>query len=290
MTGAEAGSAPPHHDDARAHGPVDRAARPAGGVLDQFRLDGRAAVVTGGAQGLGRAITLALVEAGASAVVLDRLEQDAPEVSALQADVALRGSALRYRRVDLGGLDAALAAELVAWAWDGPDSVDVLVNNAGTISRGPATGTTEDDWRRVLDLDLTVPFLLTQAFARPLLEHDRPGNVINLGSINSFQGGFEVAGYAAAKHGLVGLTKALANEWYAKGVTVNALAPGYMDTHFTQAHRDDPERYAAMTARIPAARWGRPADLSGAAVFLASRASAYVTGTTLAVDGGWLGR
>ena len=269
---------------------AEPARTPAGTVMDQFRLDGRAAVVTGGTQGLGRAITLALAEAGASAVVLDRVEEDGPEVSALHADLSARGTSLRYRRVDLSELNASLATELVTWAWEGPDTADILVNNAGTISRGPATETTEHEWRRVLDLDLTVPFLLTQAFARPLLERERSGNVINIGSINSFQGGVEVASYAAAKHGLVGLTKALANEWSARGLSVNAIAPGYMDTPFTQAHRDDPDRYAAMTARIPTARWGQPGDLSGAAVFLASRASAYVTGTTLAVDGGWLGR
>lgn len=259
-------------------------------VMDQLRLDGRAALVTGGAQGLGRAISLALAEAGASLVVLDRLAEDRPEVSTLQDELQARGASLRYRPVDLTSLDSPSTVELLAWARGTTDDMDILVNNAGTIVRGPALDTSEADWRRVIDLDLTVPFLLTQAFARPLIENGRPGNVVNLGSINSFQGGLEVASYAAAKHGLVGLTKALANEWSSRGVTVNALAPGYMDTQFTQAHRDDPLRCAAMTARIPAERWGQPADLAGAAVFLASRASAYVTGTTLVVDGGWLGR
>ena len=269
--------------------PAGTAASPAN-VMDQFRLDGRAAVVTGGAQGLGKAISLALAEAGASLVVLDRLAEDGLEVSSLRADLQDRGSSLRYRTVDLTAVDSSHAEELMAWAREAPDDADILVNNAGTISRGPAVDTPESEWRRVLDLDLTVPFLLTQAFARPLVAGARRGTVINIGSINSFQGGVEVASYAAAKHGLVGLTKALANEWSARGVTVNAIAPGYMDTQFTQAHRDDPARYAAMSARIPAERWGTPADLAGAAVFLASPASAYVTGTTLAVDGGWLGR
>lgn len=259
-------------------------------VMDQFRLDGRTAVVTGGAQGLGRAISLALAEAGASLIVLDRLVEDSPEVAALHADLEVRDSSLRYRQVDLTEVDSFRAAELITWARKNGEVTNILVNNAGTIARGPALETPEADWRRVIDLDLTVPFLLTQAFARPLVEENRPGSVINLGSINSFQGGVEVASYAAAKHGLVGLTKALANEWSSKGVTVNAIAPGYMVTQFTQAHRDDPKRYATMSARIPAERWGEPGDVAGAAVFLASPASSYVTGATLSVDGGWLGR
>ncbi|HEY9411774.1 MAG TPA: SDR family oxidoreductase [Jiangellaceae bacterium] len=258
-------------------------------VMDQLRLDGRSALVTGGAQGLGRAISVALAEAGADLVVLDRLPESSPEATALRTELEARRATLRYRQVDLVSLTSSQAEELIAWA-RGDGDLSVLVNNAGIVDRGPAVETSEPDWRRVIDLDLTVPFLLSQAFARRLMAENRPGNVINLGSINSFQGGIEVASYAAAKHGLLGLTKALANEWTSTGITVNAIAPGYMRTQFTQAHRADPERYATMSARIPAERWGEPADIAGAAVFLASRASAYVTGTTLTVDGGWLGR
>lgn len=258
-------------------------------VMDQLRLDGRSALVTGGAQGLGRAISVALAEAGADLVVLDRLPESSPEATALRSALDTRGATLRYRQVDLVSLTSSQAEELIAWA-RGDGDLSVLVNNAGIVDRGPAVETSEPDWRRVIDLDLTVPFLLSQAFARRLMAENRSGNVINLGSINSFQGGIEVASYAAAKHGLLGLTKALANEWTSTGITVNAIAPGYMRTQFTQAHRADPQRYAAMSARIPADRWGEPADIAGAAVFLASRASAYVTGTTLTVDGGWLGR
>jgi 2-dehydro-3-deoxy-D-gluconate 5-dehydrogenase len=169
-------------------------------------------------------------------------------------------------------------------------AIDILVNNAGMIRRGPALETTAEDWSRVIGLNLTTPFFLTQAFAQSLVDANRGGSIINIASINSFQGGFEVPSYAASKHGIVGVTRALANELSVKGVRVNAIAPGYMSTQFTASHREDPARYEAMLARIPIGRWGVPEDLSGAVVYLASDASLYVTGAVLPVDGGWLAR
>jgi 2-dehydro-3-deoxy-D-gluconate 5-dehydrogenase len=167
--------------------------------------------------------------------------------------------------------------------------VDILVNNAGTIERAPAAVHPLDAWDRVLEVNLSSQFVLTQAIARGMLERGY-GKIIFTASLLSFQGGINVPGYAAAKSGIAGLTRALANEWTAGGVTVNAIAPGYIATDNTQALRDDPERSAAILARIPAGRWGAAGDIAGATVFLASRASDYVSGIVLPVDGGWLGR
>ena len=167
--------------------------------------------------------------------------------------------------------------------------IDILVNNAGTIERAPAAEHPLEWWDRVLAVDLSSPFVLTQGIGRAMLEWGR-GKVIFTASLLSFQGGINVPGYAAAKSGIAGLTKALANEWTAGGVNVNAIAPGYIATDNTQALREDPERSAAILSRIPAARWGAATDLAGATVFLASRASDYVSGVVLPVDGGWLGR
>lgn len=187
-------------------------------------------------------------------------------------------------------LSPAAADDLVNWTRNVAPAADVLVNNAGTIRRGPAMHTSAEDWHAVLNLNLTAPFFLSQAFARSLEETGRPGSLINVASINSFQGGVEVPAYAASKHGVLGLTRALANEWTARGVRVNAIAPGYMMTEFTAAHRQDPDKFEAMRDRMPAQRWGNPDDLAGAVVYLASPASGYVTGSVLTVDGGWLAR
>jgi 2-deoxy-D-gluconate 3-dehydrogenase len=168
-------------------------------------------------------------------------------------------------------------------------AIDILVNNAGTIRRAPAAEYTDADWDVVLEVDLTAQFVLARDLGRGMLARGR-GKVIFTASLLSFQGGVNVAAYAAAKSGVAGITRALANEWAGQGVNVNAIAPGYIATDNTQALRDDPERNAGILARIPAGRWGRPGDLAGAVVFLASAASDYVHGAVLAVDGGWLGR
>jgi 2-deoxy-D-gluconate 3-dehydrogenase len=167
--------------------------------------------------------------------------------------------------------------------------LDILVNNAGIIRRANAIETTPEDWQAVLDVNLTAVWALAQAAAQVMLPQGG-GKIINIASLLSFQGGIRVPAYTAAKHAVAGLTKALANEWAGRGINVNAIAPGYMATDNTQALRDDPERNRQILERIPAGRWGTPADMAGAVVFLAAPASAYIHGYTLAVDGGWLAR
>ncbi|MBB5750290.1 SDR family oxidoreductase [Micrococcus sp. TA1] len=255
-------------------------------VLDLFRLEGKTALVTGASSGLGRSMALALAEAGADvlAVGLDDLDQVAQEVRDLGVDCSTH-------ETDLSVLTPDTAARLISWARDELAQPTILVNNAGIIRRGPALETSPSDWSAVLDVNLTAPFLLSQAFARGILAAGQaPASIINIASINAFQGGMEVPAYAASKHGLLGLTRALANEWTPHGIRVNAVAPGYMDTDFTRAHRENAERAQNMLRRIPANSWGRPEDLAGAVVFLASDAAAYVSGAALAIDGGWLSR
>ena len=254
-------------------------------VLDLFRLNGRTAIVTGAGRGLGRALSIALAEAGADIVAID-----IGDLADVAAQVRARGVRCAVRVADLSGLTPQTATELISWSRDQLGQVAILVNNAGLIRRGPATETTASDWSAVLDLNLTTPFLLTQAFARAARAAGTAGSVINIGSVNSFQGGYEVPSYAASKHGLLGLTRALANEWATDRIRVNAIAPGYMETELTAAHREDPAKAENMLRRIPIGHWGTPADLAGAAVYLASDASSYVTGTALSVDGGWLSR
>ncbi|WP_218828298.1 MULTISPECIES: SDR family oxidoreductase [unclassified Rhodococcus (in: high G+C Gram-positive bacteria)] len=256
------------------------------GFADLFDLTGYTALVTGAARGLGRAIATALADAGAQIAALDVID-----MSELESDISEAGGKCVSRTADLGGLSADSANDLVRWAEDATSNpATVLVNNAGVIRRGPALNTSVEDWNTVLAVNLTAPFLLSQAFAQYLRAKDSAGSIINMASVNSFQGGVEVPSYAASKHGILGVTRALANEWAPHGIRVNTIAPGYMSTDLTTAHRNDAERAAFMLKRIPMARWGTPEDLAGAAIFLASDASRYVTGTTISVDGGWLAR
>ena len=248
-----------------------------------FDLHGKCAVVTGASKGLGRAIALALAGAGADVVGVDRTPEDetAEEVRRL-------GRRFHVIQADLS--DAACIPDIVAEAGRTHGAVDILVNNAGTIRRRPAEDFTEADWDDVMNVNLRSVFFLCQAAGRAMLRTGNGGKIINIASMLSYQGGFTVASYTASKHGVAGITKLLANEWAAKGINVNAIAPGYFATDNTQALRDDPKRSAAILDRIPAGRWGEPADLAGAAVFLASRASDYLHGSIVAVDGGWLAR
>ena len=238
-------------------------------ILDSFRLDGRTTLVTGGNRGLGQACARALAEAGAAVTVLGR-RPSTPDTGFLACDLA-----------------TATPAELTAAV----DEVrpDILVNNAGVIRRGPAVEVAPEDWDEVLTVDLNAVFHLCRAAGRHMLAAGH-GKIINVASMLSFQGGVRVPAYAAAKHAVAGLTKALANEWAAHGVNVNAVAPGYLATDNTSALRGDPARSAEILARIPAGRWGTPDDLAGAVVFLASDAARYVHGAILPVDGGWLAR
>jgi 2-deoxy-D-gluconate 3-dehydrogenase len=253
-------------------------------VSQLFDLTGKVAVVTGCRRGIGLAIAQGLADAGADIIgVSAGLEESGSTVA---QRVEQCGRAFRGYRVDLADRAAvrALANQLEA---DGP--IDILVNNAGTIRRAPAAEYTDADWDHVVEVDLTAQFLLARDVGRGMLNRNR-GKIIFTASLLSFQGGINIPAYTAAKSGIAGLTRALANEWAGQGVNVNAIAPGYISTDNTQALRDDPERNANIVARIPAGRWGRAHDLIGAAVFLASPASNYVHGAILPVDGGWLGR
>lgn len=253
-------------------------------ILDSFRLDGRVALVTGTSRGLGQSAALALAEAGADIALLDRS----------RPDETIERLAATGRRVHSITCDLASAApdrlhHAVAEVVDVLGSVDILVNNAGTIRRAPAIEHAVADWEEVLRVNLDAVFHLSQAAGRWMVGRGW-GRIINVASMLSFQGGILVPGYTASKHAVAGLTKALANEWAAAGVTVNAIAPGYMATDNTAPIRADAERERSILARIPAGRWGAPSDLQGAFVFLASDAAAYVTGAILPVDGGWLVR
>lgn len=253
--------------------------------MSAFDLTGRLAVVTGARRGIGRAMARALAEAGADVIgVSASLEESGSEV---EKDVLAAGRTFESIRTDFADADAvrALGADLAARA----RPVDILVNNAGTIRRAPAAEHTDTDWDLVLQVNLNAQFALSRAVGAAMVARGQ-GKIIFTASLLSFQGGITVPGYTVAKHGIAGLTKALANEWAPHGVNVNALAPGYIATDNTQALQDDPVRSKAILDRIPAGRWGTAGDLAGATVFLASDAAAYVHGTVLPVDGGWLGR
>jgi 2-deoxy-D-gluconate 3-dehydrogenase len=248
-----------------------------------FDLSGKTAVVTGARRGIGLAIAEALAHAGADIIgVSASLE---PAGSVVQRRVEAVGREFTACRVDFAdrGAVVELGAQLAT------HGIDILVNNAGTIERTPAAEHPLEMWDRVLTVNLDSQFVLTQAIGKSMISRGH-GKIIFTASLLSFQGGVNVPGYVASKSAVAGLTKALANEWTSLGVNVNAIAPGYIATDNTQALQDDPERSRSILERIPAGRWGEASDLGGAAVFLASSASDYVSGITLPVDGGWLGR
>ena len=251
-------------------------------MLDLFNLDGRTALVTGANTGLGQGIAIALAEAGADIVAVGR--SAATETG---ARVATLGRRFLDVHADLASTAPVRAVVDAAVNLNG--RLDIVVNNAGIIRRADSLDVDEADWDAVIDTNLKSVFFLAQAAARHMAEHGG-GKIINIASLLSFQGGIRVPAYAASKSAVAGLTRALANEWAARGINVNAIAPGYFDTNNTAALRADPVREPAILARIPAGRWGEPGDLAGAAVFLASRASDYVHGIVLPVDGGWLAR
>jgi 2-deoxy-D-gluconate 3-dehydrogenase len=252
-------------------------------ALDLFRLDGQVALVTGGDKGLGQGMAMALAQAGADVAIVSRSGQNDVTLAAIES-AGRRGLSLT---ADLG--QASAAETVVARTVRELGRLDILVNNAGTIRRADAEATEQADFMAVLEVNLVGVWSLSQAAGRVMLAQGY-GKIINIASVLTFQGGIRVPAYTASKHAVAGLTKALANEWSARGVNVNAIAPGYMATDNTRALRDDPERSQQILGRIPAGRWGTPEDLAGAAVFLASRASDYVHGHVLVVDGGWLAR
>jgi 2-deoxy-D-gluconate 3-dehydrogenase len=253
-------------------------------ILDQFSLKDKTALVTGSSRGLGAGIALALAEAGAQVAVHG---SRAVPVATEQMLRKAAGSTPFSVVGDVSKADvcARLIDEVVAHF----GGIDILVNNAGTIRRAPAVEHSDEDWQLVIDTNLTSVFRLTKHAGKHMLARGS-GKIINIASMLTFQGGITVPGYAAAKGGVGQLTKAFANEWASKGINVNAIAPGYMATDNTEALRADPVRSRQIMERIPAGRWGTPEDLAGAAVFLASRASDYMHGHVLVVDGGWLSR
>lgn len=248
-----------------------------------FDLSGKTAVVTGANTGLGQGIAVALARAGAAILAVARSPLD--ETARL---VEGAGAPFRAIEADLSTTEPVGRIAEAAEAWRG--SVDILVNNAGIIRRADSLDYTEEDWDAVMDVNLKSAFFLSQAVARRFVARGTGGKIINIASMLSFQGGIRVPAYTASKSGIAGLTKLLACEWAGRGINVNAIAPGYFATSNTEALRDDPKRSGEILARIPAGRWGEPADLGGAAVFLASAASDYVHGVVLPVDGGWLAR
>ena len=247
-----------------------------------FDLGGKVALVTGANAGLGQGIALALARAGADIAVVSR--QSAAETAAQVRELGRRCVEIRADLVSIEPIPRIVDETLSALG-----RLDILVNNAGTIRRADAVDFSEQDWDDVIDVNLKSAFFLCQAAGRHFIAHGG-GKIINIASMLSFQGGIRVPSYTASKSGIAGITRLLANEWGAKGINVNAIAPGYMVTDNTAPLRADAERSKAILDRIPAGRWGDASDLGGAAVFLASRASDYVNGAIIPVDGGWLAR
>lgn len=249
-------------------------------ILDNFSLKGRVAIVTGSNTGLGQGICRAFAEAGALVAGVSRR----PSTETAQ----MLGAGFHNIIADLSS--SSVADGIIAQTVNRFGRVDILVNNAGLIKRCDSLDFSEEDWDSVLNVNLKTAFFLSQSAAKQFIKQGTGGKIINIASMLSYQGGVRVPSYTASKSAIRGVTMTLANEWARYGINVNAIAPGYMATNNTEALRQDEERSADILARIPAGRWGTPADLEGAAVFLASEASDYVNGFTLAVDGGWLGR
>lgn len=251
-------------------------------LQSQFSLAGKKALVTGASKGIGASIAIAMAQAGADIVLVGR-----------SLDSLL---STRTEIENLGRTTETLIADVesrvqIMMAFKSIEqlNVEIVVNNAGSISRSPAIETSLEDWDRIIDTNLNSVFQISQLCAKSMLAKGH-GRIINIASLLSFQGGINVPAYTASKHAVAGVTKALANEWGAKGVTVNAIAPGYISTDNTQALRNDADRNNSILARIPIGRWGTPKDLAAVAVFLASPAAAYINGEIITVDGGWMGR
>lgn len=252
-------------------------------ILDAFKLTDKVALVTGCDTGLGQGMAIGLAEAGCDIVGVNRK---------IPHETAQRVQALgrRFHAIQADLRDQQQLTSIVDEAVEKMGHLDILINNAGTIRRCDAIDFSEKDWDEVMDLNLKSLFFLSQAVARQFIAQRSGGKIINIASMLSYQGGIRVPSYTASKSGVMGLTRLLANEWAKHNINVNAIAPGYMATNNTQQLREDAERNQEILDRIPAARWGTPEDLQGAAVFLASSAADYINGYTLAVDGGWLAR
>ena len=254
------------------------------GIIEKFRLDDRVAFVTGSSSGIGKAIAIAMAEAGANVICHASKSSGASEtVAAIEK--------LGARSVEVAGdmADKEVPKKLIGEVIGSFGRVDILVNNAGTIRRAPAVDFSEEDWQAVIDVNLTSVFRMSQIAGRSMIDNGG-GKIVNIASLLSFQGGITVPAYTASKSGVAGLTKALANEWAKHNINVNAIAPGYIATKNTEALQADETRNRQILERIPAGRWGKPEDIAGAALFLSSAASDYMNGHVLVVDGGWMGR
>jgi 2-deoxy-D-gluconate 3-dehydrogenase len=252
-------------------------------ILDQFKLNGKTAIVTGSARGLGQAMAVGLAQAGADIALVDLLD-----MADSKAQIEKLGRRCTAITADLSKKDCVDG--IVKQTVDQLGGIDILFNNAGIIRRAPITEFTEKDWDDVMNINLRTLFFLSQAVARVMIKQGRGGKIVNTASMLSFQGGILVPSYTASKSAVMGLTRLLGCELAPHKINVNAIAPGYMATDNTKALRENPERNKAILDRIPAGRWGKPEDLQGIAVFLASPASDYMQGYTVAVDGGWLAR
>lgn len=252
-------------------------------ILDSFKLDGKVAVVTGANTGLGQGMAVALAQAGAKVVGVARrsCEDTAKKIQEFGGEFA-------EVIADLSSIE--VIPELVEKSLAAYGRLDILVNNAGLIKRADAIEYTEEDWDAVVSVNQKVVFFLCQAFAKQFIKQGEGGKIINVASMLSYQGGIRVPAYTASKSAIVGLTRAMANEWAKHNINVNAIAPGYMATNNTKQLRNDDDRSSEILERIPAGRWGTPEDMQGAIIWLSSKASDYVNGYTVAVDGGWLAR
>lgn len=252
-------------------------------ILDLFKLDGKVAVVTGANTGLGQGMSVGLAEAGADIVGVGR--SDMSETKKLVEATGRKFLSVTADLMSIESVDRIIEEAVKEYG-----HVDILVNNAGIIRRVPAIDYSEKDWDDVMNTNLKTMFFLSQAAARQFVKQGKGGKIINIASMLSFQGGIIVPAYTSSKSGVMGLTRALSNEWIKYGINVNAIAPGYMATNNTKALQADEKRSSEILGRIPAGRWGTPSDLKGTTVFLASDAASYVNGYTIAVDGGWLAR
>jgi len=253
-------------------------------VLDLFRLDGKTALVTGARRGLGKAMAIALADAGADIVGTSAALEEASDVGR-----EIEARRRRFRGYACDFADRQSLYRLIETVKQECPPIDILINNAGTVLRAPAAEYPDEYWDKIIEVNLNAQFVLAREFGRDMLARGA-GKIVFTASLLSFQGGITVPAYAAAKGGVAQLTKALANEWAAGNVQVNAIAPGYIDTDNTSALRADPVRNPAILSRIPAGRWGQAGDMAGAVVFLSSAAADFVNGTVLTVDGGWMGR
>ncbi|AEH50528.1 2-dehydro-3-deoxy-D-gluconate 5-dehydrogenase KduD [Pseudothermotoga thermarum] len=252
-------------------------------ILDKFSLAGKVAIVTGASRGIGQKIAIALAEAGADIAGVARSQQE-------ETKQAIEAVGRKFLAIQVDLTEKKAAEEVLKQTVSYFGKADILVNAAGIILRKNFIDFTEEEFDMVLKVNLKAVFLMSQVFARYLIENQRKGKIINIGSLLSFQGGILITPYTVSKHGVLGLTRAMANELAKYGINVNAIIPGYFETEMTAALRADPERNQKILDRIPMGRWGKPEELTGAAVFLASEASDYMTGSYIIVDGGWMSR